>query len=156
MANVPAPNTPYFVPAQYPSAGTAFDPQPDDKPIPTLFRPLNIRGVEFHNRIWVGPTLLFSWSLLTRCTLLAHRPAIRLHSCFTRSRHRGYRCNPVARVDGPVLLREWGDLAVAFCSSYAQPPLFFASLNHLTVSPSRRYPHAWPGSVHGRGHRRSS
>ena len=51
---VPAPNVPYFVPAQYPPAGTAFNPQPDGKPIPTLFKPIKIRGVEFQNRIWVS------------------------------------------------------------------------------------------------------
>ena len=51
---VPAPNVPYFMPAQYPPAGTAFDPQPDRKPIPTLFKPIKIRGVEFQNRIWVS------------------------------------------------------------------------------------------------------
>ena len=51
--NRPAPNTSYFTPAQFPPAGTAVDPQPDGKPIPTLFKPLKIRGVEFQNRIWV-------------------------------------------------------------------------------------------------------
>lgn len=51
--NAPAANTSYFTPAQYPPAGTAYDPQPDGKPIPPLFKPIKIRGVEFHNRIWV-------------------------------------------------------------------------------------------------------
>lgn len=53
FANAPAPNTPYFTPAQVPASGTAFDPQPDGKPIPKLFQPLKIRGVEFHNRVFV-------------------------------------------------------------------------------------------------------
>lgn len=52
--NAPAPNTSYFTPAQYPVAGTALDPQPDGRPIPLLFKPLKIRGVEFQNRIWVS------------------------------------------------------------------------------------------------------
>ncbi|KAH9893611.1 FMN-linked oxidoreductase [Cubamyces lactineus] len=53
--NRPAPNTPYFTPAQFPPAGTAVDPQPDGKPVPTLFKPLKIRGVEFQNRLWLSP-----------------------------------------------------------------------------------------------------
>ena len=51
--NAPAPNIPYFTPAQIPAAGTAVNPQSDGKPIPKLFQPLKIRGVEFQNRIWV-------------------------------------------------------------------------------------------------------
>lgn len=51
--NVAAPNTPYFTPAQVPPAGTALIPQPDGKPVPTLFRPIKIRGVQFPNRVWV-------------------------------------------------------------------------------------------------------
>jgi hypothetical protein len=49
----PAPNLLYFTPAQVPAAGTAIDPQPDGQSIPTLFRPIRIRGVTFHNRVWV-------------------------------------------------------------------------------------------------------
>ena len=51
--NAPAPNVPYFTPKQDPPAGSARVPQPDDKPIPKLFQPIKIRGVEFHNRIFV-------------------------------------------------------------------------------------------------------
>ena len=51
--NVAAEGIPYFTPAQIPPAGTALDPQPDGKPIPKVFQPLRIRGVEFQNRIWV-------------------------------------------------------------------------------------------------------
>ncbi|KAI0667326.1 FMN-linked oxidoreductase [Trametes maxima] len=58
--NPPAPNTSYFTPAQYPPAGTAFDPQPEGKPIPTLFKPLKIRGVEFQNRVWLSPLCQYS------------------------------------------------------------------------------------------------
>lgn len=60
--NAPAPNTPYFTPAQIPAAGTAVNPQPDGKPIPKLFQPLKVRGVEFHNRIWVS-----TCPIVTRC-----------------------------------------------------------------------------------------
>ena len=58
--NSPAPNVSYFTPAQIPASGTAVDPQPDGKPIPKLFQPLKIRGLEFHNRVWVSPTLIHS------------------------------------------------------------------------------------------------
>jgi 2,4-dienoyl-CoA reductase-like NADH-dependent reductase (Old Yellow Enzyme family) len=51
--NVPAANVSFFTPAQPTPAGTAFNPQPDGKPIPKLFQPLKIRGVEFQNRFWV-------------------------------------------------------------------------------------------------------
>lgn len=54
IVNAPAPGIPYYTPSQYPAAGTAVDPQPDGKPIPTLFKPLTIRGVEFQNRLWVS------------------------------------------------------------------------------------------------------
>ncbi|OBZ71413.1 putative NADPH dehydrogenase C23G7.10c [Grifola frondosa] len=63
MANVfnpPAPSVPFFTPAQYPAAGTAVDPQPNGNPVPTLFQPIRIRGVEFHNRIWVSPMCQYS------------------------------------------------------------------------------------------------
>ncbi len=52
--NVAAANTPYFTPAQIPASGTAVDPQPNGKPIPKLFQPIKIRGLEFHNRIWAS------------------------------------------------------------------------------------------------------
>ncbi|KAI0718433.1 FMN-linked oxidoreductase [Cerioporus squamosus] len=60
LFNAPAPNVPYFVPRQYPPSGTAFDPQPDGKPVPSLFKPLKIRGVEFQNRIWLSPLCQYS------------------------------------------------------------------------------------------------
>ncbi|KAI5122193.1 hypothetical protein M0805_002682 [Coniferiporia weirii] len=60
IANVPAPNTPYFTPAQIPPSGTALNPQPDGKPIPKVFQPIKIRGTEFHNRIFVSPMCQYS------------------------------------------------------------------------------------------------
>ncbi|KAG0702065.1 hypothetical protein DFH29DRAFT_1048530 [Suillus ampliporus] len=59
-ANKPAPGIPYFTPAQVPAAGTAFDPQPDGKPIPKLFQPIKIRGTTFHNRIFLSPLCQYS------------------------------------------------------------------------------------------------
>lgn len=51
-----APNTPYFTPAQRPPAGTAA-PSKDGTPIPSLFQPIKIRGVEFQNRLFVRASL---------------------------------------------------------------------------------------------------
>ncbi|THG96980.1 hypothetical protein EW026_g4953 [Hermanssonia centrifuga] len=48
--NVPAQNVPYFTPAQIPASGTAV-PDSDGKPIPSLFKPIKIRGLELQNRI---------------------------------------------------------------------------------------------------------
>ena len=63
LYNAPAPNTRYFTPAQHPASGTAVDPQPEGKPVPTLFQPLKIRGLEFHNRLWVRThsAALYGW-----------------------------------------------------------------------------------------------
>ncbi|KAF9528422.1 hypothetical protein CPB83DRAFT_791794 [Crepidotus variabilis] len=41
-------------------AGTAAMPQPGAKPLPKLFQPLRIRGVEFQNRIFVAPMCQYS------------------------------------------------------------------------------------------------
>jgi hypothetical protein len=60
VINVPAANTPYFTPAQIPAAGSAVNPQPDGRQIAKPFQPLTIRGLEFHNRIWVRPSACFS------------------------------------------------------------------------------------------------
>ena len=54
LFNPPAPNTPYFTPLQRTPAGTAVESQPDGKAVPSLFKPIKIRGVEFQNRLWVG------------------------------------------------------------------------------------------------------
>ena len=53
LINVAAEGIPYFTPAQEIPAGTALVPQPDGKPVPKVFQPLRIRGLEFQNRIWV-------------------------------------------------------------------------------------------------------
>ncbi|KAI0801457.1 FMN-linked oxidoreductase [Fomes fomentarius] len=60
LSNAPAPNVPYFVPRQYPPSGTAVDPQPEGGPVPTLFQPMKIRGVEFQNRVWLAPLCQYS------------------------------------------------------------------------------------------------
>ncbi|KII89986.1 hypothetical protein PLICRDRAFT_29157 [Plicaturopsis crispa FD-325 SS-3] len=60
IANTPATGVSYFTPAQTPPAGTAVDPQPGGKPIPKLFQPLRIRGVEFQNRIFLSPLCQYS------------------------------------------------------------------------------------------------
>lgn len=54
LYNAPAPNVPYFTPKQEPPAGSAVEPQADNKSIPTLFQPLRIRGIVFPNRVWVS------------------------------------------------------------------------------------------------------
>ncbi|KAG2108804.1 hypothetical protein BD769DRAFT_1654477 [Suillus cothurnatus] len=59
-ANKPAPAVPYFTPVQVPTAGTAFDPQPDENCIPKLFQPIRIRGTTFHNHIFLSPLAQYS------------------------------------------------------------------------------------------------
>ncbi|TCD67420.1 hypothetical protein EIP91_012392 [Steccherinum ochraceum] len=58
IINSPAPNTPYFTPAQYPPSGTAASQ--DEKSLPKVFQPLKVRGLEFHNRIWLSPLCQYS------------------------------------------------------------------------------------------------
>ena len=68
--NVPAPNVAFFTPKQSPPAGTAIVPQPDGKPVPTLFKPVKIRGLEMQNRIVVRTAVLSQrreQRLTTRC-----------------------------------------------------------------------------------------
>ncbi|KAH8895782.1 FMN-linked oxidoreductase [Thozetella sp. PMI_491] len=60
IENTPFQNSPFYTPAQDLPAGTALDPQPDGKPIPKLFSPLTIRGVQFQNRIFVSPMCQYS------------------------------------------------------------------------------------------------
>ena len=60
----PAPGISYFTPEQNPPSGTAVNPQSDGKPIPKLFQPIKIRGVQFQNRIFVEPLrylLIVGW-----------------------------------------------------------------------------------------------
>jgi len=52
-----APNTPFFIPLNPVSPGTALNPSSST---PTLFRPLTIRSAIFHNRIWVAPMCQYS------------------------------------------------------------------------------------------------
>ena len=58
--NEGAEGAPYYTPAQKPPSGTAVTPQPDGKPVPKLFTPLKIRGVEMQNRIMVSPMCQYS------------------------------------------------------------------------------------------------
>ncbi|KAF8814992.1 FMN-linked oxidoreductase [Phlegmacium glaucopus] len=58
--NSPAPGVSYFTPEQNIPAGTAVDPQSDGKPIPKLFQPIKIRGVQFQNRIFLSPLCQYS------------------------------------------------------------------------------------------------
>ncbi|KAH9484842.1 NADPH dehydrogenase afvA [Psilocybe cubensis] len=58
--NLPAPGVSFYTPFQNPPAGTASNKQPNGKPIPKLFQPLKIRGVEFPNRIFLSPLCQYS------------------------------------------------------------------------------------------------
>ncbi|EMD39897.1 hypothetical protein CERSUDRAFT_150644 [Gelatoporia subvermispora B] len=58
--NPPAPGVDFYTPAQIPASGTAVDPQPSGKPVPKLFQPIKIRGVEFQNRIFLSPLCQYS------------------------------------------------------------------------------------------------
>ncbi|CCM02133.1 uncharacterized protein FIBRA_04210 [Fibroporia radiculosa] len=60
IINAPAPNVPFYTPAQDPPSGTALNPQPGGAPIPKLFQPLKIRGVDFQNRIFLSPLCQYS------------------------------------------------------------------------------------------------
>lgn len=53
IVNRPAPDIPYFTPAQSPPSGTIKEVSGNAK-LPKLFTPLRIRGVEFQNRIFVS------------------------------------------------------------------------------------------------------
>lgn len=57
------PRTPYFAPLQTPPAGIVLDDdlQPaKESDVPHIFRPLTLRGVTFHNRIWLPPLCQYS------------------------------------------------------------------------------------------------
>ncbi|EKG20918.1 NADH:flavin oxidoreductase/NADH oxidase [Macrophomina phaseolina MS6] len=58
--NKPAPGVSYFTPFQEIPAGTAAYPQPDGKPVPKLFQPLQIRGLRVQNRIMLSPLCQYS------------------------------------------------------------------------------------------------
>ena len=56
LVNKAAPGAPFFTPAQDPPAGTALNPDS----APTLFRPLQIRGLQLQNRFVVSPMCQYS------------------------------------------------------------------------------------------------
>ena len=67
--NVATPNIPWFNPLQNPPAGTVLkgdepnnDLPPKNRPqkIPQLFQPITLRGLTFHNRLWVSPMCQYS------------------------------------------------------------------------------------------------
>lgn len=60
ILNRAAKDAPFFTPEQDPVAGRALSPQPSGNPIPKLFQPLRIRGIELPNRIWVSPMSQYS------------------------------------------------------------------------------------------------
>lgn len=60
IANVAAKNVPFYTPEQDPVAGSATATQPSGNPVPKLFTPLKIRGLELPNRIWVSPMCQYS------------------------------------------------------------------------------------------------
>ncbi|KAA1474492.1 FMN-linked oxidoreductase [Dentipellis sp. KUC8613] len=60
IVNRSAPDVPYFTPAQVPASGTAINPQSDGTPVPSLFQPIKIRGLEMQNRIVVSPLCQYS------------------------------------------------------------------------------------------------
>lgn len=51
---------PYYFVEQSIPAGTAETKQPNGTPIPSLFQPLQIRGVTFQNRIFLAPLCQYS------------------------------------------------------------------------------------------------
>ncbi|KAL7912854.1 FMN-linked oxidoreductase [Trichoderma velutinum] len=60
ILNVAAKGVSFFTPEQDPVAGSATAVQPSGKPVPKLFTPLKIRGIEMQNRIWVSPMCQYS------------------------------------------------------------------------------------------------
>ncbi|GJE93445.1 FMN-linked oxidoreductase [Phanerochaete sordida] len=86
LINVAAEGIPYFTPAQEIPAGTALDPQPDGRPIPKVFQPLRIRGLEFQNRIWLSPLCQYStkngvpspWHFAHLCGIIKRGPGLAL------------------------------------------------------------------------------
>jgi hypothetical protein len=52
---VPAENVPFHTPAQVPPSGLGVAVS-DGSTVHKLFQPIKIRGVEFHNRIFVRPS----------------------------------------------------------------------------------------------------
>ncbi|KAJ9139132.1 NADPH dehydrogenase [Pleurostoma richardsiae] len=59
-ASPPAPGVPYYTPAQDPPSGTALELADHPEAVPTLFKPLTIRGVTLNNRFVVSPMCMYS------------------------------------------------------------------------------------------------
>ncbi|KAF8503175.1 FMN-linked oxidoreductase [Gautieria morchelliformis] len=59
IINRPAPNVSYFTPAQSPPSGKASEGS-EDAQLPKLFTPLQIRGLQFQNRIFLSPMCQYS------------------------------------------------------------------------------------------------
>lgn len=70
----PAEGVSFFTPAQSPPAGTARNPQTSGKAIPKLFQPLNVRGVNFQNRLGVSDCRRLSLSSLDPETMCSPVP----------------------------------------------------------------------------------
>lgn len=60
LLNNGSPAVSYFTPLQSPAPGTFLGMMDPSKPQPLLFTPLQIRDVEFQNRIWVSPMCQYS------------------------------------------------------------------------------------------------
>ncbi|KAK4070153.1 uncharacterized protein Triagg1_6574 [Trichoderma aggressivum f. europaeum] len=60
IPNVAAKGVPFFTPEQDPVAGSATAVQASGNPVPKLFTPLKIRGIQVPNRIWVSPMCQYS------------------------------------------------------------------------------------------------
>ncbi|CAE6504448.1 unnamed protein product [Rhizoctonia solani] len=62
VINRPAPGVEEFYPLNEPPIGTAYsnDAYPQNKAIPKLFQPLQIRNTTFKNRIWASPMCQYS------------------------------------------------------------------------------------------------
>ncbi|CCO32633.1 hypothetical protein BN14_06696 [Rhizoctonia solani AG-1 IB] len=62
IKNRPAPGVEEFYPLNEPSIGTPYskDAYPQNKTIPKLFQPLQIRNTTFKNRIWASPMCQYS------------------------------------------------------------------------------------------------
>ncbi|CAE6467531.1 unnamed protein product [Rhizoctonia solani] len=62
VKNRPAPGVEEFYPLNEPRIGTPYtkDAYPQNKTIPKLFQPLQIRNMTFKNRIWVSPMCQYS------------------------------------------------------------------------------------------------
>lgn len=60
IVNKPAGGISYYTPAQTVPAGKANDPQSDGTKPPKLFTSLKIRGLTFHNRIFLSPLCQYS------------------------------------------------------------------------------------------------